>query len=55
MCLEHKRKMKNVIIIEISGPDKSVDNFHCSENVIYKHTLLIPQNFGATEAAVLKL
>ena len=33
MCLEHERKMKNFIIIKISGPDKSVDSFHWSENV----------------------
>ena len=24
---------KKIIIIKISGPDKSVDNFHCSENM----------------------
>jgi hypothetical protein len=33
MSLEHKSKIKNFIIIKISGPDKSVDNSHCSENV----------------------
>jgi hypothetical protein len=30
---KHKTKMKNFKIIKISRSDKSVDNFHCSENV----------------------
>ena len=33
MSMEHKRKMTNFIIVNISGTDKSVDSIRHSENV----------------------